>query len=53
MEKLGVRPGMRVAVLGVSDGSFGSALEALTDDIAEDRPLPDTDLIFLAADILN
>ncbi len=53
IEKLGVRPGMRVAVLGVVDAPFRTALAALTDDITEGRPLPDTDLIFLAADSLE
>ena len=53
IEKLGVRPGMRVALIGVSDGPFVAALAALTTDVTEGQPLPDTDLIFLAADSLQ
>jgi hypothetical protein len=53
IEKLGVRPGMRVALVGVSDGPFLSALATLTDDVTEGLPLPDSDLVFLAADSLQ
>jgi hypothetical protein len=52
IDKLGVFPGARVAVLGVADPEFRAALEARTHDITEGTPLPDTDLIFLAADSL-
>ena len=53
IEKLGVRPGMRVALLGVADAPFRTALETMTDDVTEGQPLPDTDLVFLAADSLD
>ena len=53
IEKLGVRPGLRVALLGVTDGPFLAALAALTDDVTNGAPLPDTDLVFLAADSLE
>ena len=52
LDKLGVRPGMRIAVVGDvdPDGSFGAQLADRTSDITVGRPKPDTDLIFLAAD---
>ena len=53
IEKLGVGPGMRVALLGVSDASFLAALAMLTDDVTVGQPLPDSDLVFLAADSLE
>jgi hypothetical protein len=53
IEKLGVRPGMRVALLGITDGPFLAALATLTDDVTDGAPLPDTDLVFLAADSLE
>jgi hypothetical protein len=53
IEKLGVRPGMRVALLGVTDGSFLAMLATLTDDVTEGQPSPDTDLVFLAADSIE
>ncbi len=52
LDKLGVKPGARVALVGV-DGSFREILAERTDDVTEDRPAPDTDLIFLAADSLD
>jgi hypothetical protein len=52
LDKLGVRPGMRVAIVGPvdPDGSFMAQLADRTSDITEGRPKPDTDLVFLAAD---
>jgi hypothetical protein len=52
LDKLGVRPGMRVAIVGPvdPDGSFLAQLAERTDDVTEGRPKPDTDLVFLAAD---
>ena len=52
LDKLGVRPGMRIAVVGDvdPDGSFRAQLADRTSDITVGRPKPDTDLIFLAAD---
>jgi len=59
IEKLGVKPGMRVSVLGVTDASFpaevrdavGAGLQAAPNigEIAS-RPLKDSDLIFFAAE---
>ncbi len=52
IDKLGVRPGGRVAIVGPvdSDGAFRQLLEERTDDVTDGDPLPDTDLVFLAAD---
>ena len=52
LDKLGVRPGMRIAVVGDvdPDGSFRAQLADRTSDITVGRPKPDTDLILLAAD---
>jgi predicted nucleotidyltransferase len=55
LDKLGVRPGMRVALVGEldSDGTLRALLSERTADIATGRPKPDTDLVFLAADSLD
>jgi hypothetical protein len=56
LDKLGVRPGMRIAIVGTlhDDGdeaaSFLDELRERTTDITEGSPKPDTDLVFLAAD---
>jgi DUF3052 family protein len=52
LDKLGVRPGMRVAIVGDvdPDGSFRAQLADRTSDVTIGRPKADTDLVFLAAD---
>ena len=52
LDKLGVRPGMRVAIVGDVDldGTFRAMLGERTSDISVGRPAADTDLVFLAAD---
>ena len=56
LDKLGVRPGMRVAIVGAlhdnvdEAASFLADLRERTSDITEGSPKPDTDLVFLAAD---
>ena len=52
IDKLGVRPDGRVAIIGPvdPDGTFHELLEERTDDVTDGEPLPDTDLVFLAAD---
>jgi hypothetical protein len=61
LDKLGVRPGMRVAIVGtledddegdqLEDGRpFADRLSDRTADVTVGRPRPDTDLVFLAAD---
>jgi hypothetical protein len=51
LDKLGVRPGMRVAIVGAVDpaGSFLAQLAERTDDVSVGPPKADTDLVFLAA----
>jgi hypothetical protein len=53
LDKLGVKPGARVAINGVEEPSFRSLLAERTTDVTDGRPLPDTDLIFLAADSIE
>lgn len=48
LDKLGVRSGSRVSVLGVRDETFAGLLEQRVD--VSTRPRKDSDLIFLAAD---
>lgn len=52
IDKLGVKPGMRVAIVGLvdPDGSFHELLAERTDDVTDGEPLPDTDVVFVAAD---
>ena len=52
LDKLGVRPGSRVALAGEvdPDGSFTTLLADRTPDVTTGRPAADTDLVFLAAD---
>jgi DUF3052 family protein len=53
LDKLGVKPGARVAMIGVEDPAFRSLLADRTLDVTDGRPLPDTDLIFVAADSID
>ena len=59
LDKLGVRPGMRVAIVGAledddeefEDGRpFAARLAERTSDVTIGDPRPGTDLVFLAAD---
>jgi hypothetical protein len=59
LDKLGVRPGMRVATVGTlededeaagPEGAFADRLRERTSDVTEGSAERDTDLIFLAAD---
>jgi len=47
IDKLGVKPGARVSVLGVRDRVFWEQLEARTDDIGRGRVRKDSDVIVL------
>jgi hypothetical protein len=49
IDKLGVRPGARVALVDLEDAAFELELASRTDDITRGDPLPETDLVFLAA----
>jgi hypothetical protein len=52
LDKLGVRPGARVAIVGDvdPDGTFRARLADRTTDVTVGRPKADSDLVFLAAD---
>jgi hypothetical protein len=52
LDKLGVRPGMRVALVGPVDDSSGirALLAERTADMTDGEPLADSDLVFFAAD---
>ncbi|MBI3724760.1 DUF3052 family protein [bacterium] len=50
IDKLDLRPGARVAVLGVSDPDFLSQLGERTEDIAREKPKKESDAIFLGAE---
>ncbi len=49
LEKLGMRPGARVALIGVDDPDMAQELAAFTDDLTEGMARPGSDLIFLGA----
>jgi hypothetical protein len=50
LDKLGVKDGCRVAVLGVTDADFRQELLERTADVTEAEPLPGTDVVFLGAE---
>jgi hypothetical protein len=59
LDKLGVRPGIRVAIVGRlededeepdADGPFEARVAERTSDVTIGSPEPDTDVVFLAAD---
>ena len=50
LDKLGVKPGLRVAVLGIDDASFMTALRARTSDVVVGKPRKVCDIVFLTAE---
>jgi hypothetical protein len=52
LDKLRVRPGVRVAIVGSvdPDGTFQAQLSDRTSDVTVGTPKADSDLVFLAAD---
>jgi hypothetical protein len=50
LDKLGVAPAARVAIVGVDQSWFVELLAQRTHDVTIGLPEPDTDLVFLAAD---
>jgi hypothetical protein len=53
LDKLGVKPGSRVAIVGVEDDDFRAQVATRTADVTDGPPKPDTDLVFLAADSIE
>jgi hypothetical protein len=57
LDKLGIRPGMRVAIVGDLDaddeaGTFRQELADRTSDVTDGPPRPDTDIVVLVADTM-
>ena len=50
LDKLGIKPGMRVALVGLDDAGFRRELSARTDDVADGVPRKDTEMILFAVD---
>lgn len=50
LDKLGVKPGARVAIVGVPDEDVRAELADRTHDLTIGLPLPETDIVLLAAD---
>ncbi len=46
IDKLGVKPGQRVSVLGVDDESFREELLERTEDVSRERLAPESDFVF-------
>ncbi len=50
LDKLGVKPGAKVAIVNVDDDSFVSLLGTRTRDIVEGKPSAPADLVFFSAE---
>jgi hypothetical protein len=50
IDKLGVKAGMHVSVLGIRDDAFRKDLTARTQHVADGKAAPESDMILLAAD---
>jgi hypothetical protein len=50
LDKLGVKPDMRVAVIGLEDPGFMRELRGRTEDVALGRPRRDTAMVVLAVE---
>ena len=53
LDKLGLKSGMRVAVLGIDDAAFLEQVEKRTSEISRKTPKKDTDIIFFGADAVS
>jgi hypothetical protein len=49
LDKLGVKPGLRVAVVGIDDGSFVKQLRERTSEVVLGKPRRVCDIVFLGA----
>jgi hypothetical protein len=50
LDKLGIRPGMRVAFIDIDDAEIRPIVAERTSDITEGWPEPDTDVVLLGAE---
>jgi hypothetical protein len=50
LDKLGLRPGMRVALIDIDDPDIRPLIADRTTELTEDWPEPDTDIVLLGAD---
>ena len=53
LDKLGIRPGMRVALLDVADPDIRPQIGERTTDLTEGWPEPDTDIVLFGADSID
>ena len=53
LDKLGVRPGMRVALIDIDDPTIWPLIAERTTDMTDGWPGPDTDIVLLGADSLD
>jgi hypothetical protein len=50
LDKLGIRPGMRVALIDIDDAAIRPLLTDRTSDVTEGWPDPDTDIVLIGAE---
>ncbi len=50
LDKLGVKPGARVALINIDDTDFRRLLLERSQDITDGEPLPGSDLVFVGVD---
>jgi hypothetical protein len=50
LDKLGVKPGRKILILGVNDGAFINDIQPFNPEFAECKPAADIDLIFFNAE---
>jgi hypothetical protein len=50
LDKLGLRPGMRVALIDIDDPEIRPNIAERTSDVTEGWPEPDTDIVLFGAD---
>lgn len=53
LDKLGIRPGMRVALIDIEDAEIRPRIADRTSDVTEGWPEPETDIVLLGADTLD
>jgi hypothetical protein len=53
LDKLGIRPGMRVALLDIEDAEIRPLIAERTSDLTEGWPEPESDIVLLGAETLD